>query len=85
MDFNPLDLTVSCNILVNAKWRFVNEKENLRVKNVWGVSREMKLEQKRELGRATCLEKIGKSAMSDTSSINSEIVLVCLLTFLEVA
>lgn len=42
---------MSCSILVNAKWRFVSEKENLCVKNVWGASREKKLERKRELGR----------------------------------
>jgi len=75
---------MSCSILVNAKSRFVSEKENLCVKNVWGVSREKKLKQKRELGGVICLEKNSKSAMGDTLSINSGIILVCLLSFPEV-
>lgn len=83
MNSNPLDLTGSCNILVNAKWRFVSEKENMRVRNVWGVSREKKLERKREVGRVICPEKISKSAVGDTINITSEIILVCLLHFLE--
>lgn len=70
---------------MNTKWRFASEKENLHVENVWGASRGKKSEWKRELGRVICLEKISKSAMGDTVSINSEIILVCLLSFLEVA
>lgn len=30
---------MSCSILVNAKWRFVSEKENLHLKNVWGAEK----------------------------------------------
>lgn len=76
---------MSCSILVNDKWRFVSEKEKLPVKNVWGASREKKIERKRELGRVICLDKISKSAMGDTISTNSEIILICLPSLLEVA
>lgn len=74
---------MACSTSVNAKRRFVSEKENLLVKNVYGASSENKLEWKRECGRVICLQKISKPAMGDTISINSERMLICLLSFLE--
>lgn len=56
----------------------MSEKENMCVKNTHIlVSKQRK--ERREIDRVIYLEKISKSAMGDTISINREIILVLLL------